>query len=79
LTEYGYEVVKPEGAFYLWVKSLEEDDRAFVAKAKEYHLLLVPGYSYFCPGYVRIAYCVAPQMIERSLAAFQKLAESYQQ
>jgi aspartate aminotransferase len=78
LTEYGYEVVKPEGAFYLWVKSLEEDDKAFVARAKEYHLLLVPGYSYFCPGYVRIAYCVDPDMIQRSLESFRKLAESYQ-
>lgn len=77
LTEYGYEVVKPEGAFYLWVKSLGEDDRSFVARAKEYHLLLVPGYSYFCPGYVRIAYCVDTEMIKRSLPAFQKLAESY--
>lgn len=77
LTEYGYECVKPEGAFYLWVKSLEPDDGAFVAKAKEFHLLLVPGYSYMCPGYVRIAYCVDPEMIKRSLPAFEKLAQSY--
>jgi aspartate aminotransferase len=79
LTEYGYEVVKPEGAFYLWVKSLEEDDSAFVAKAKEYNLLLVPGSSFFCPGYVRIAYCVELSMIQRSLEAFRKLAESYKE
>lgn len=78
LTEYGYEVVKPEGAFYLWVKSPEEDDGSFCAKAKEYNLLLVPGYSYFCPGYVRIAYCVDSDMLQRSLPAFQKLAEAYQ-
>lgn len=78
LSEYGYEVTKPEGAFYLWVKAMEEDDAAFVARAKEHHLLLVPGSSFMCPGYVRIAYCVDPAMIQRSLPAFQKLAESYQ-
>lgn len=78
LTAYGYQCVKPEGAFYLWVKSLEEDDAAFTARAKQYNLLLVPGYSYMCPGYVRIAYCVDPDMLRRSLPAFQKLAESYQ-
>lgn len=78
LTEYGFECVKPEGAFYLWVKTLEPDDGAFSARAKEYNLLVVPGYSYMCPGYVRIAYCVDPAMIQRSLPAFKKLAESYQ-
>ena len=78
LTEYGYECAKPEGAFYLWVKALEEDDKAFAAKAKEYNLLVVPGSAFMCPGYVRIAYCVDKAMIERSLPAFQKLAESYQ-
>lgn len=79
LTEYGYECAKPEGAFYLWVKALEEDDKAFVAKAKEYNLLVVPGSAFMCSGYVRIAYCVDKAMIERSLPAFQKLAESYRQ
>ncbi len=78
LTEYGYHCVKPEGAFYLWVEALEPDDGAFVARAKEYHLLLVPGSSFMCPGYVRIAYCVDPEMIERSLPAFRRLAENYQ-
>ena len=78
LTEYGYECAKPEGAFYLWVKALEEDDQAFAAKAKEYNLLVVPGSAFMCPGYVRIAYCVDKAMIERSLPAFCKLAESYQ-
>lgn len=78
LTEYGYECAKPEGAFYLWVKALEEDDKAFVARAKEYNVLVVPGSAFMCPGYVRIAYCVDKAMIERSLPAFQKLAESYQ-
>lgn len=78
LTEYGYECAKPEGAFYLWVKALEEDDKAFVARAKEYNVLVVPGSAFMCPGYVRIAYCVDKAIIERSLPAFQKLAESYQ-
>lgn len=77
LTSYGYEMVKPQGAFYLFVKSLEEDDKAFSAKAKEYNLLLVPGSSFGCPGYVRLAYCVDYDMIKRSLPAFKKLADSY--
>ena len=79
LTEYGYECVKPEGAFYLWVKTPEPDDAAFVAKAKEFHVLVVPGFSYQCPGYVRIAYCVDPEMIKRSLPAFKSLMDSYKQ
>lgn len=77
LTEYGYECSKPEGAFYLFVKALEEDDAAFSKRAKEYHLLLVPGLAFACPGYVRIAYCVDYSMILRSLPAFLKLAEEY--
>jgi len=77
LTKYGYQCVKPQGAFYLFVKALEDDDQAFVAKAKEEHLLLVPGSSFGCPGYVRLAYCVSYEMIERSLPAFLRLAQRY--
>ena len=77
LTEYGYECVKPDGAFYLWVKTLDSDDAAFVQKAKEFNLLVVPGFSYMCPGYMRIAYCVDTAMIQRALPAFKKLAECY--
>ena len=77
LRNYGYECASPDGAFYLFVKSLEPDDSAFVAKAKEFNLLLVPGSSFACPGYVRLAYCVSYEMIERSLPAFEKLAEEY--
>jgi len=77
LTEYGFECAKPEGAFYLWVKA-KEDDKAFVAKGKEFHILMVPGSAFMCPGYVRIAYSVDHAMIERSLPAFKKLAECYQ-
>lgn len=77
LQELGFECAKPEGAFYLWVKALEEDDSAFVAKAKEYNLLLVPGSAFMCKGYVRIAYCVDADMIKRSFGAFEKLAANY--
>lgn len=78
LLELGFECAKPEGAFYMWVKAKEPDDKAFVAKAKEFHILMVPGSAFMCPGYVRIAYCVSPEMIRRSFGAFEKLAEAYQ-
>lgn len=78
LTRMGYEMVKPEGAFYLFIKALEEDDRAFCQRAKKYNLLVVPGSSFACPGYVRLAYCVDYTMIKRALPAFEKLAAEYQ-
>ena len=77
LTSMGYECVKPQGAFYMYVKSLEEDDKAFVSRAKKYNLLLVPGSTFHGPGYVRIAYCVDYDMIKRALPAFKKLAQEY--
>ncbi len=77
LTEYGFEVVKPDGAFYLFVKSPEEDASAFAERAKEYELLIVPADSFGVKGYVRIAYCVSPDTVKRSLPAFRKLAKSY--
>lgn len=77
LRKCGFECAEPDGAFYLFVKSLEEDDVAFAARAKEFHLLVVPGSSFACPGYVRIAYCVDYDMIVRALPAFEKLAASY--
>lgn len=77
LGEYGYTVVKPDGAFYLFVKALERDANAFAERAKKYNLLLVCGDDFGCKGYVRIAYCVSSEMIERSLPAFKALAESY--
>lgn len=77
LIEYGYDCIKPQGAFYLFVKSLEEDDKAFAKAAKAYNLLLVPGSAFGCPGYVRIAYCVDYDMIKRSLPSFEKLARQY--
>ena len=77
LTEYGYRCIYPDGAFYLWVQALEEDANAFCQKARDYELLLVPSDSFGCKGYIRIAYCVTTEMIERSLPAFKKLAEAY--
>lgn len=77
LSKYGYKVAQPDGAFYLFVKALEEDSHAFCEKAKKYELLLVPGDSFGYPGYVRISYCVSTEMIEKSLPSFEKLAEEY--
>ncbi|MDF2511342.1 MAG: aminotransferase class [Herbinix sp.] len=77
LVDYGYNCVKPQGAFYLFAQALEEDDKAFATRAKKYNLLIVPGSSFGCPGYCRIAYCVDYAMIERSLPKFKELAEEY--
>lgn len=77
LISYGFECAKPQGAFYLFVKALEEDDVAFVNKAKEYGILMTPGRGFGCKGYVRIAYCVARAVIERALPSFEKLAKAY--
>lgn len=77
LISYGFECAKPQGAFYLFVKALEEDDVAFVNKAKEFGILMTPGGGFGCKGYVRIAYCVARTVIERALPSFEKLAKSY--
>ena len=77
LTACGYETVPPAGAFYLFVKAPEPDAAAFCARAREQELLLVPGDDFGCPGYVRIAYCVAPETIEGALPRFRVLAESY--
>ncbi len=77
LTDMGFECVRPEGAFYLFMKSPVADEKAFVAEAKKHHLLLVPAASFGCPGYVRIAYCVSYDMIKRSMPAFKALAETY--
>ena len=77
LREYGFSCVQPDGAFYLFVKSPEPDANAFCERAKKYDLLLVPGDDFGCAGYVRIAYCVSPDMIRRSLPSFKKLAGEY--
>ena len=77
LTEYGFTCVKPDGAFYLFMKSPEADEKAFCEVAKKHHVLVVPGSSFACPGYVRIAYCVSYEQIERALPAFQEIAKEY--
>ncbi len=77
LKDMGYECVYPSGAFYLFVKSPEPDANAFSEKAKALNVLIVPADSFGCPGYVRISYCVDPNMIRRSFPAFKKLMESY--
>lgn len=77
LKDWGFSCIRPEGAFYLFVKSPIPDEQEFCRQAAKYRLLLVPGTSFACPGYVRIAYCVSYEQIERSMPAFGKLAEEY--
>nr|WP_302596644.1 pyridoxal phosphate-dependent aminotransferase [uncultured Cellulosilyticum sp.] len=77
LSKLGYNCVRPDGAFYLFVQALEEDANAFCEKAKKYELLLVPGDDFGCPGYVRISYCVKQSQIVDSLPAFEKLIAEY--
>ncbi len=75
LTSYGFSCVKPEGAFYLFLKSPMEDEKEFCALCKKHNVLVVPGSSFACAGYVRISYCVSYEQILRSLPAFKKIAE----
>jgi aspartate aminotransferase len=77
LTELGFSCIKPEGAFYMFPKALEDDDRAFCEKAKAFNLLLVPGAAFACPGFFRLAYCVDEGTARRSMSAFEKLARAY--
>ena len=77
LTEMGFSAVRPDGAFYLFVKSPEANAAAFSERAKKYELLLVPSDDFGLSGYVRISYCVSENQIRRSLPAFRKLAEEY--
>ncbi len=76
LTDSGFTCVYPQGAFYMWMKT-PVDDKEFSAAAKKYNILMVPGTSFGCPGYVRMAYCVAKSTIERALPSFKKLAQEY--
>lgn len=77
LTKLGFTCMKPQGAFYLWLKSPVPDEAEFVAAAKKYNLLLVKGSAFGCGGYVRLAYCIPNEKIIRSLDAFAKLAADY--
>ncbi|GHU41290.1 aspartate aminotransferase [Clostridia bacterium] len=78
LKGYGFTCVKPEGAFYLFVKSPDADTKKFIEKAKIYHILLVDGAAFSGAGYVRIAYCVPFERIQKSLSGFCALAREYQ-
>lgn len=77
LVEYGFECIKPEGAFYLFMKSPVEDEKEFVAACKEHQILIVPGSTFACPGFVRIAYCVSYDTIKNSLPGFKTVASEY--
>lgn len=77
LCKMGYEVVKPQGAFYLFVKALEEDSIKFSEVAKQFELLLVPSDSFGIKGYVRISYCVSKEQIINSLPVFEQLINHY--
>ena len=77
LTSYGYECVKPDGAFYLFVKALEEDAYKFYERAKAHEILVVPCDDFGVKGYVRIAYCTAKSTVIGALPAFEALAKEY--
>lgn len=72
----GFECIKPEGAFYMWVKAPGEENE-FVARGKKYNIIMVKGGAFACPGYVRLAYCTSYETIQRSISAFEKLAAEY--
>jgi aspartate aminotransferase len=75
LTAQGYEMAKPDGAFYLFIKAPGGDAVAFSEKAKQKDLLIVPGNGFGCPGWFRICYCVSLNTIQRSLPVFAELME----
>lgn len=77
LTSLGFSCIKPQGAFYLFVKSPIEDENAFCQAAKEFNILVVPGSAFTCPGYFRISYCVSHEKVKNSLPQFTKLAAKY--
>lgn len=77
LTGMGFACIRPQGAFYLWMKSPAENEEEFVQAAKKYNIIFVKGSAFGCSGYVRLAYCVSKEMIERSLPAFRELAKEY--
>ncbi len=77
LRDMGYHVTEPDGTFYMFPRTLEDDDVAFAERAKEQNLLIVPGSGFGCPGHVRISYCVPTSRIKKSLPAFERLASQY--
>ena len=79
LTEYGFEIIKPQGAFYLFIKSPSGDAYEFSERAKQHNILIVPSDDFGLGGYARLAYCVTTEQIERALPAFNALAKSYKE
>lgn len=77
LTKCGFTCIYPDGAFYLFMKAAERDAAAFCERAKKYELLLVNGADFGAEGWVRVAYCVETELIERALPLFEKLAKDY--
>lgn len=77
LKEYGFSCIRPEGAFYMFIKSPVPDEKEFTAEAKKEHILIVPGSSFACPGFVRLSYCVSYETCVNSLPGFRRLAEKY--
>lgn len=78
LTDIGYDCIHPDGAFYLFMRSLEPDDARFCDRAKEERLLMAPGTAFGGPRFVRISYCVPYDVVERSIPSFRRLYEKYQ-
>ena len=79
LTELGFEVIRPEGAFYLFIKSPSGDASEFSERAKKHEILIVPSDDFGCPGYARLSYCVKTEQIEAAFGAFEALAKSYKE
>ncbi len=77
LTKLGFTCIRPEGAFYLWLKTPVQDEEDFVSEGKKRHILMVKGSAFGCPGFVRIAYCVSHETVRNSLSAFAELANHY--
>ncbi len=77
LTKYGFDMIKPQGAFYLFIKSPSGDATEFCERAKMLDILIVPSDDFGCKGYARLAYCVTTKQVERALPAFHELANSY--
>ena len=79
LSQFGFEMIKPQGAFYLFIKSPSGDANEFCERAKKHEILIVPSDDFGCGGYARLAYCVTTEQIERALGAFEALAKSYKE
>ncbi|MDD5822872.1 MAG: pyridoxal phosphate-dependent aminotransferase [Firmicutes bacterium] len=77
VTKAGFEALYPKGAFYLWIKSPVEDEKEFIAAAKDERILIVPGSAFACPGWVRASFCISNETIKRSEESFMNLGKKY--